>query len=180
MANFLKSINILKVIERISLAWEQISPDTIRRSWRKLLPIKEIDTTAETEMVSSADFVAQFESLSIEVSAPEVDEWFSMDGAGYEHLDEQWIVDLLNQQDEMDEAVSEDEDDTNVVAEVRKCPVLNAEAMNMLDRCLTWLCWQPEASLANTSTLVQLREMAAVKQEALRIQLTIDTFFMSI
>ena len=70
----------------------------------------------------------------------------------------------------------EDEDDTNVVAEVRKCPVSNAEAMNMLDKCLTWLRWQPEASLANTSTLVQLREMAAVKREALRTQPTIDPF----
>ena len=63
-------------------------------------------------MVSNADFVAQFESLIIEVSAPEIDEWFSMDGAGYEHLDEQGIVDLVNQQvsvnqqDETDEAVS--------------------------------------------------------------------------
>ena len=104
-------------------------------------------------MVSNADFVAQFEPLSIEVSAPEIDEWFSMDGAGYEHLDEQGIVDLVNQQDETDEAVSED-----VVAEVRKCPVSNAEAMILLDKCLTWLRWQPEASLANTSTLVQLRD----------------------
>ena len=97
MADFLKSINLLEVIERISLQWEQISPETIRRSWRKLLPIEEIATTSETEMVSN-DFVAQFESLSIEISAPEIDEWFSMDGAGYEHLDEQGIVDLVNQQ----------------------------------------------------------------------------------
>ena len=79
-----------------------------------------------------------------------------------EHLDEQGIVDLANQEDETDEAESEDEDDTNVVAEVHKCPVSNAEAMNMLDKCLTWLRWQPEASLANTSSLVQLREIAAV------------------
>ena len=64
-----------------------------------------------------------------------------------------------------------------LVSEVHKCPVSNVDAMDMFDKCLTWLRWQPEASLSNTAILVQMREMAASKREAARVQPTIDSFF---
>ena len=39
MIPFLKNINILHVIDRISIAWNRVTPDTIRKSWRKLIPL---------------------------------------------------------------------------------------------------------------------------------------------
>ena len=39
--SFLQIDDRLRVIERISVAWEQVPPDTIRCSWRKSLPIDE-------------------------------------------------------------------------------------------------------------------------------------------
>ncbi|XP_063588912.1 jerky protein homolog-like [Penaeus indicus] len=137
--------HFLKSIERISVAWEQVSPDTIRCSWRKLLPIDKNVASMETEMIENADFVAQFVSL----------------------------VALINQQDELEEAESADEVE-EIAGDIRKCPIANGEAMNMLDKCLTWLCWQPEASLSNTCTLVQLREMAARKQVPISANVLID------
>ena len=38
----------------------------------------------------------------------------------------------------------------------------------MFDQCLTWFRIQPEATVSNTSTLVQLREFAADKRESSR------------
>ena len=49
--------------------------------------------------------------------------------------------------------------------------------MRMFDQCLTWLRFQPEATVSNTSTLVQLRELAAEKRESSRKQSKIDSFF---
>ena len=39
MIMFLKQINMFNVINRISIAWDQITSDTIRKSWGKLIPV---------------------------------------------------------------------------------------------------------------------------------------------
>ena len=52
--------------------------------------------------------------------------------------------------------------------------------MRMFDDCLTWLRFQREATVANTSTLVQLRELAAEKRESSQRQSKIDSFFRSV
>ena len=111
------------------------------------------------------------------MSSAHIDEWFSLDGPGYEHLDEHGIVDMVNNYDNDNEVDSDNEDEIDLVSEVHKCPVSNVDAMDMFDKCLTWLRWQPEASLSNTAILVQMREMAASKREAARVQPTIDSFF---
>ena len=38
MIPFLKNINMLHVNDRISIAWNQVTLETIRKSWRKLIP----------------------------------------------------------------------------------------------------------------------------------------------
>ena len=47
----------------------------------------------------------------------------------------------------------------------------------MFDYCPTWHRIQPEATVSNTSTLVQLREFAAEKRESFRKQSKIDSHF---
>ena len=71
-------------------------------------------------------------------------------------MDEQGIVDLVSAAEDKDE-------NTGISTQKEKCPVLHAEAMRMFDRCLTWLRFQSEASVSNTSTLVRLRELDAEK-----------------
>ena len=39
VATFLKSVTMKVVVEKISAAWDQIAPVTIRCSWWKLLPL---------------------------------------------------------------------------------------------------------------------------------------------
>ena len=39
MITYLNGLHMLNVVEHISTAWNQISPETIRKSWNKLIPI---------------------------------------------------------------------------------------------------------------------------------------------
>ena len=39
MLGFLKKIDMLMVVEKIANAWEQVSPETLRKSWSKLVPL---------------------------------------------------------------------------------------------------------------------------------------------
>ena len=41
MFPFLKQLNMLDVIEHIVIAWDYVSQATIRKSWHKLVPIRE-------------------------------------------------------------------------------------------------------------------------------------------
>ena len=44
----------------------------------------------------------QFAALNIELAPSDVDRWFQADGPGYEHVDEQEIVDLVSAEGEED------------------------------------------------------------------------------
>ena len=39
MITYFNGLHMLNVVERISNAWNQISPETIRKSWNKLIPV---------------------------------------------------------------------------------------------------------------------------------------------
>ena len=55
---------MLKVIEKIAMAWEQINPQTMRCSWRKLIPIEEDDDGAgQEDLLSNTELVDNFQTL---------------------------------------------------------------------------------------------------------------------
>ena len=68
-------------------------------------------------------------------------------------MDEQGIVDLVTAPAE--DMHDEEDADENAELSNRKeqCPVSHADAMRMFDDCLTWLRFQQEATVSNTSTL---------------------------
>ena len=173
MLPFLKSINMLKVVERIATAWDQTTPDTIRKSWQKLIPLETENEEPAGTGPTNDEFVAQFSRLSMEVTSQEISAWFNSDGPGYEHLNEQGIVELLtaDPNEECDEEDGAPEPDHSV-----NCPISHMSAMKMFDDCLTWLRHQPEATLANTSTLVALRELASEKRAAKQKQTTLTSW----
>ena len=73
IVTFLKEINMINFIERIATAWDEISPQTIRRSWRKLVPIEGED---EQEILpSNAEFTSSLQTLGYELDGSEVQEW---------------------------------------------------------------------------------------------------------
>ena len=112
------------------------------------------------------------------MTTSDFDDCFHADGPGYEYLDEQGIVDLVSEA-EGNECNEEEDADENTEHSTQKaqCSFSRAEAMQMFNRCLTWLRIQPEATVSKTSTLVRLREFAAEKRESFCKQSKIDTYF---
>ena len=111
-------------------------------------------------------FVYAFPALNIILSGDDIDSWLAEDGPGYEHLDDNGIVDMMNSEDPDDideEEISEDDIS-------RPCPISHKDAMAMFEKCLIRLRRQREATVGNTSTLVTLQELAAEKREATRKQ----------
>ena len=130
------------------------------------------------ENVLNDEFVEQFAALNIELTTSDINGWFQADGPGYEHMDEQGIVDLVSAAEDEKRDEEEDTDkNTGHSTQKEKCPVSHAEAMRMFDRCLTWLRFQSEASVSNTSTLVRLRKLAAEKRQSACKLIKIDPFF---
>ena len=116
------------------------------------------ENTISSERELNDDFVEQFAALNIELTTSDIDGWFHADGPGNEYLDEQGIVDLVSVA-EWNECDKEENADKNTQHSMQKaqCSFSCAEAMQMFDHCLTRLRIQPEATVSNTPTLVQLR-----------------------
>ena len=181
MLAFLKNINVLRVVEKIAYALEQISPKTLKKSWRKLIPLGESsveENATSLESVLNDVFLEQLAALNIELMTSDIDGWFHTGGPGYEDFDEQGLVDLVSAA-EGNECEEEKNADKNTEHSTQKapCPFSHAEAMQMCNHCLTWLRVQPEETVSNTSTLVRLRGFAAEKRESSRKLSKINSFF---
>ena len=126
MLAFLK-IDMLSVVQKIANAWEQVSPKTLKKSWRKLISFDESSVEKNAtclESVLNNEFVEQFAALNIELTTSDIDGWFQADGPVYEHMDKQGIVDLVSaaEDEECDEEEDTDEN-TGHLTQKEKCPV---------------------------------------------------------
>ena len=68
IVTFLKEINMLKVIEKIAISWDQISPQTIRCSWQKLINIVEDENPGQEDLPS-------IQILGFELEEKDVQDW---------------------------------------------------------------------------------------------------------
>ena len=59
---FLSTINVMTVIELIAQAWDKVTPETLRKSWRKILPVRREDgpdnDTVHDEDLAADELVA--------------------------------------------------------------------------------------------------------------------------
>ena len=84
----------MNVVKRISTALNQISPQTIRKSWNKLIPVPD---AANVDIMPSENT----NNLLTHLHGDDIDSWLAEDGPGYEHLDDNGIVDMMNSEDPM-------------------------------------------------------------------------------
>ena len=92
----------------------------------------------------------------------DISTWLNSDrnDPGFQIMSEDEICDYVSS--EVDH--QEDEDDSETALH-NTCPITNSQAAHMLEKCLTWLEYQPEAKEYNVCTLRQLRTLAARKRE---------------
>ena len=145
------------------------------------MPIEESPTTEETSPDNdplNSDFEEDFRSLGQDLAETDVAEWLTSDDQdpGYEHFDDNAIVDLVlnSNQEQMTEV---DFNEKSEIDEASPCPISDKVAMEMLDKCLTWLQYQPEASAHNASVLLSLNAIAAKKRFTSMKQKAITSFF---
>jgi len=106
-----------------------------------------------------------FTQIGLELTEEDVSEWLEVDhnDKGYDHLDDDRIVSYVLAQSDAHASHPPDEcEESDEESDVPILPVVShRNAMEMLDKCLTWLHAQPEAT---SSVLLLLKELAANKR----------------
>ena len=132
-------------------AWDDISPVTLTRSWRKLLQIEGHSTASSTDQeLDDTSVLSNYETLLRELDSNLVDSdisnWLNADAddQGYQLLSDSEIIQQVTSQEEPPL-----EDDTPV--EDPSVPS-SGEVMEMLDKCLLWYEQQSEST--TTSVLL--------------------------
>ena len=73
------------VVEKVAVAWDSIRPETIRHSWRKLVPIENRDSSTSQESdLSSPDqsyseFIDDFRQLDQQLTEADIQDWLESD-----------------------------------------------------------------------------------------------------
>ena len=95
--DFLKRIDMVKVVDTVAVAWDLVTPSAIRNSWKKLIQLPSSSQQDPPVEISNNEFVKQFLRMNITLTDDEIQNWMRNDGPGYEHMDEQGIVALVYQ-----------------------------------------------------------------------------------
>ena len=167
LINFLKSVNIKIVTELIAESWGEIKESTLRKSWRKIMPIQEPkESEDQTEGQEDGDedereFIREFQELGYSMDENEISTWLNSDSndPGFQlMIDDEICEHVLSEQapDQEDEPEPEE-------GELNACPVSNSMAAHMFEKCLAWLEHQPEVNQYNTCTLRELHALAVCK-----------------
>lgn len=172
--DFLKRIDMVKVVDTVAVAWDLVTPSAIRNSWKKLIQLPSSSQQDPPVEISNNEFVKQFSRMNITLTDDEIQNWMRNDGPGYEHMDEQGIVALVSRENELDVDNEEEEDE---VSQSSKCSISHAEAMSKMDDYLTWYRCQLQATPENVSQLIQFRDFAAERRESSIKQTSILSYF---
>ena len=182
VVQFLKAVNLRTVVEKAAIAWACIGTDTIRRSWGKLVQLptsessltteEETPATSQSDAVEIAGFLTDFQQMGHDLTEQDIRDWLwaDSDDLGYEHLDDDSLVNHVagSSNDEVDGDNESDDGDPSEISTTEPA-ISHMDAMEMFDKCLCWLQCQPEATPHHTSVLLSLKEVAANKRfEALR------------
>ena len=169
----LKKIDLLKVAYNISTAWDKVEISTLKKAWNGILKPETQSDISQPFNLEIEQFVSVFGALKLNVTSNEVEAWFQGDGPGYEHLDENAIVDMVTADDQQEEEEEDDEDEPSGIPRVT-----NTEAMECTDTLLRWIRAMPNASPQIVSTLINLRELAAERRSSSQKQTIILSFLM--
>ena len=80
--DFLKTLDMMKVIDTVATAWDMVTPAAIRNSWKKLMPLPNDiqQNNVPQEVISNNDFVQQFSRVNITLTDDDIQNWMCCDG----------------------------------------------------------------------------------------------------
>ena len=160
---------MLTVSKMIVASWNEIKEQTLRLSWRKILPLEDNDEECQEDHQepytnpSVVEFHSHFQVLGEDLEESDIREWLQADenDRGYSHLSDAEIISQVMSSHSLDT-----DDDTETGAESEpSCPLIpHGHAVKMFDSCIAWLQQQDGASVYNLSMLSDLCELAAKKR----------------
>ena len=191
IVDFLKGINLKIVIDLVYAAWAEICKDTLRKSWRKIIPIVSICSKimSQSPQAKASRGYGVWRGLRIRIDHGENAEEVAVTNdvpvdlfqvLGYEMESDEINTRLdsdvgdsgvqVYTDAEICEIVSrsseppEDEAYDEEEDEEEECQISNSDAARMFEWGLSWLEHQPEATVYNTSVLRELHALAAKKR----------------
>ncbi|XP_065903850.1 jerky protein homolog-like [Dysidea avara] len=152
IVDFLKSVNTKVVVDLISDAWDEVKGEAVKKSWEKIIPL---DIEDDIQMVEFDEHTADVSEMATMLNRVQgEDNQIGEDDVCIQQENPATGKDDVNQDDD-------DDDDENTV---ERCPISHGAAADMLDKCLKWLEFQPEANLYNLTTLHELQSLVVKKQ----------------
>ena len=148
------------------VAWSEIIPSTIRKSWKKILPLsitEDINPSEESENsqskaagiiadISASEMAEILQGKYFQLNEEDIQECIEEDqAAAYDEMTDDEILEHLKRscepEDDNDSDDSEDKDRRDV------CAFSNSEAMKAFQTVLEWLKCHPETSLLSLEML---------------------------
>lgn len=173
----MKSLNIKDAIYTIAASWDELKPDTLRKSWRKLWPevMTEIEQTEDGKN-DTQEIVKDLQTLEPNVSANEVEKWITecdKDCETYEELNDDHIVAAVMENDG-EETVNEDSDGEEDEPPAR---ISHTDAKNAFDVALQYIEQNPTSTPMDILWIKKWRDTAAKSRISSAKQKSITDFF---
>ena len=172
---FLKSIDMLRVTTLVAASWDEITAQTLQRSWRKILSEGEgcatggdesncPETLPSGESGGVGEFHSMFHTIGHDLSEEEIRVWLASDRSdpGYTHFsDEDIVSNIIKESTHVQREESEESEDED---SLESTPTIShLAAVKSFDESLQWLQAQQEATMYNISVLQELRDLARRK-----------------
>ncbi|VEN43486.1 unnamed protein product [Callosobruchus maculatus] len=174
----MKSLTIKDAIYTIAASWDELKPDTLRKSWRKLWPevMTETDQTEDQQNNDSQEIVKDLQTLDPNVLASEVEDWITecdKDCDSYEELDDDQILAAVIETDNKETA----NEDSYCEEDELPTRISHTDAKNAFDIALQYIEQNPTSTPMDILWIKKWRDTAAKSRISCAKQKSITDFF---
>lgn len=182
LQEYWKAYNLKNVVDNASMAWADVSNETLKRAWHKLLPTEEDpqSNTVECDTVTSellAESAAVF-SLDDENG---LNDWLHCDDdeLGYKLLTDEEIIEKTTSDEVVDADTDVEFDDTEITGAVMAKDLRKEakEAASHIQNFTDWYIQQKDADRTDSLILQRMFRYATIKSETTIKQSKITEFF---
>lgn len=167
LKDYWKAYDMKHVVDNVSDAWTDVSPETLERSWNKVWPANESTSSENIDECAAVTIELRADTTSaLNMESNEFEEWLHCDDAdiGYQLLTDEEIIELVNEEDENADCDTEedtdDADDAPTAADLRQKA---KRAASNLQQYIEWYEQQEEAERTDTMLLRRFRSFAEKK-----------------